>query len=73
MSGSDLTAERCMKCSRQLTRDEIAVTKKLINRGATEYMCADCLAAHYEVDVSAIYERMEYFRAMGCTLFDAER
>ena len=73
MKGSELTDARCVKCARQLTRDEVAVTKKLINRGATEFMCADCLAAYYQVDVSAVYERMEYFRAMGCTLFDAER
>lgn len=73
MNGSDMTDERCTECSRQLTRDEVAVTKKLINRGATEFMCADCLAKYYEVDVEAVYERMEYFRTMGCTLFDAQR
>ena len=63
---------RCRECDRELTSDEIAVTKKLINRGATEFMCAKCLADHYEVDISAVRERIQYFRVQGCTLFDPE-
>ena len=62
----------CRKCGAALTRDEVAVTKKLINRGATEFMCAKCLADHYEVDIGAVRERIQYFRAQGCTLFDPE-
>ena len=46
--------------------------KVLINRGATEFMCAKCLADYYNVDESAVRERMEYFRSTGCTLFDKE-
>ena len=40
MAGRDLTAFNCKQCAKRLTRDEVAVTKKLINRGATEFMCA---------------------------------
>lgn len=72
MRGSDLSGYVCRECGAHITRDEVAVTKKLINRGATEFMCARCLAAYYQVDESAVRERMEYFRAQGCTLFDAE-
>ena len=35
MSGHDLTNSACKQCGARLTRDEVAVTKKLINRGAT--------------------------------------
>ncbi len=72
MAGSDLTGFKCRQCSKRLTRDEVAVTKKLINRGATEFMCDKCLAEYYQVDVSAVRERVEYFRSSGCTLFDKE-
>ena len=72
MAGRDLTAFNCKQCAQRLTRDEVAVTKKLINRGATEFMCAKCLADYYNVDESAVRERMEYFRSTGCTLFDKE-
>ena len=68
-----MNEETCMKCGRKLKRDEIALTKKLINRGATEFMCERCLASYYRVEVSDIRERMDYFRAMGCTLFDPEK
>lgn len=62
-------SEACKKCGRPLTPDEIAVTKKLINRGATEFFCVDCLAAFFSVTPDDIRERIAYFRQMGCTLF----
>ncbi len=61
--------ERCKQCRRPLSPDEIAVTKKLISRGAREYLCVQCLAAYFEVKPEDILERIEYFRRTGCTLF----
>ena len=61
--------EHCLACGRLLTADEIAVTKKLINRGAARFYCVDCLAAYFEVSPADIRERIAYFRQMGCTLF----
>ena len=58
-----------MKCARELTGDEIGLHKKLINRGAVEFMCLDCLAAFYNCDVGLLLQKMEQFRAHGCTLF----
>lgn len=59
----------CKKCGRELTSDEVAIYKRLVSRGATEFLCADCLAEHFECDKSLILERIEYFKKMGCTLF----
>ena len=67
MSAAD--GERCRTCGRILTEDEIAVTRKLINRGAREFLCVDCLAAYFEVRPEDIRERIDYFRRSGCTLF----
>ncbi|MBO7663678.1 MAG: hypothetical protein J6U01_09935 [Clostridia bacterium] len=61
--------ERCRECGRGLTADEIAVTRKLINRGARSFYCVDCLAAYFEVTPEEIRERIAYFRQSGCTLF----
>ena len=66
MSGE---AELCVGCGRRLTRDEIAVTKKLVNRGATSFLCVPCLARRFEVTEADIRERIAYFRSTGCTLF----
>ena len=62
----------CQTCDHPLTADEIAVTKKLINRGATSFYCVDCLAAYFTVTPADIRERIAYFRASGCTLFTTE-
>ena len=64
--------ETCVSCGRPLIRDEIAVTKKLINRGAVKFYCITCLAAYFEVRPEDIEERIRYFKQTGCTLFDPE-
>ena len=64
---------RCRECGRELTSDEIAVTKKLINRGAREFYCVSCLAKYFEVTEAVIEERIEYFKKTGCTLFRQEQ
>ena len=61
----------CCECGRPVTSDEIAITKKLIHRGATAFYCVPCLAAYFEVPPETIRERIKYFRDMGCTLFSS--
>ena len=58
-----------MKCARELTGDEIGLHKKMINRGATEFMCLTCLAAYYDCSEDLLIQKMEQFRAQGCLLF----
>ena len=62
--------EVCASCGAPLSRDEIAVTKKLINRGAKAFFCVSCLAKRFDVTPQVIQDRIAYFREMGCTLFD---
>ena len=59
----------CRRCARTLTADEIAVYKRMVNRGADTFLCAACLAAEFHVPESLIHEKIAHFRAMGCTLF----
>ena len=65
----DKPAGRCVQCAADLSRDEIALTRKLINRGATEYCCLSCLARHFQVTEETLRQKIVEFRAMGCTLF----
>ena len=62
--------ETCIVCGKSVTRDEIAMTRKLINRGAAQFMCIPCLARRFEAAETELLERMQYFKDMGCTLFD---
>ena len=60
---------KCRACGQDLTADEIAVTKKLVNRGASEFFCVTCLARRFQVAPEDIAEQIAYFRSTGCTLF----
>lgn len=62
-------AELCGLCGKALAPDEIALTKKLINRGATAYFCLDCLAARFDVSKQELRSKIQEYREMGCTLF----
>lgn len=61
--------EYCRKCKKELVPDEIGATKKLVNRGSTVYYCLDCLAEAFDIDREDIEKKIEYFKEMGCTLF----
>jgi predicted RNA-binding Zn-ribbon protein involved in translation (DUF1610 family) len=60
----------CVTCGRELTSDEIGLSKKLINRGTTQFKCAACLAAYYQIRQERLRELIEQYRAQGCTLFE---
>ena len=60
----------CVRCGASLTRDEIGLTKKLVNRGCTEFLCYECLAKHFQVSTELLREKVEQFREMGCVLFN---
>ena len=59
----------CMQCHRALQSVEIALTKKLINRGATRFLCLNCLGKKFGVSEETLLQKAKEFREMGCTLF----
>ncbi|MCR5296966.1 MAG: hypothetical protein K6E17_06115 [Clostridiales bacterium] len=66
-AGSLLPA--CTVCGRPLIPDEIAMTRKMINRGARQFLCLTCLSRRFDVPEDVLREKIEEFREMGCTLF----
>ena len=60
----------CLKCGKALTSDEIALHKKIINRGAEEFMCINCCAEYFSVTVELLEEKIVRFKKSGCQLFD---
>ena len=51
-------------------KDDVAMTRKMINRGAETFYCLPCLADHFELTEDILREKIKEFKAMGCTLFE---
>ncbi len=62
----------CITCGKKLTADDVGATKKLINRGATEFLCIDCLAKRFNVTRELIEQKIVAWKRMGCLLFPPE-
>lgn len=60
---------KCVRCACELDSRDIALTRKLVNRGATEFMCIHCLAEHFGVSEERLCEKIEEWKESGCTLF----
>ena len=60
---------RCVRCGAPLMKDDVAMTRKMINRGAESFYCLSCLADHFELTEDILREKIREFKAMGCTLF----
>ncbi len=61
-------ADRCALCGQVLQGDEIALTRKLVNRGATRFFCLRCLSERFDVSQDDLRRKIDEFREMGCTL-----
>jgi len=60
----------CYVCGKEdLSKDEIGLTKKLLDRNARRFYCLDCLVENLEVDTEFLIERVEEFKSQGCILF----
>lgn len=63
------TKECCICFKSPLTKDEIGISKKLIDPDTEKFFCIDCLADFLECEVQNIYDKIEEFKDEGCTLF----
>ncbi len=60
----------CYVCGKSpLSKDEVGVCKKLIDKKTKQFYCLTCLAEQFEVTVEELEAKIEEFKAEGCTLF----
>ena len=52
-----------------LSKDEIGLVKKLIDKKAKQFYCLPCLADYFEVTEEELLAKVEQFKEEGCTLF----
>ena len=65
-------SDRCKKCGRILTMDEIGLNKKMVSRMVEEFWCKECLAEEYKCSTHYLDRKIAQFKAQGCLLFDLE-
>lgn len=61
----------CYVCGKNpLSKDEVGISKKLINRNTDKFYCLHCLAEQFEITEDELRNKIEEFKAQGCTLFN---
>lgn len=62
--------KKCFVCGKEpLTKDEIGIVRKLIDKKTTQLYCLACLAEYFEVTEEELLAKIEEFKNEGCTLF----
>ncbi|MBO5649151.1 MAG: hypothetical protein J6S76_04495 [Clostridia bacterium] len=69
MTDSKNTSSLCKRCHAPLTRDEVSLTKKLVDRRAHEFLCIPCLARSFEMTEEECHALILRFREERCPLF----
>ena len=60
----------CYICGKNsLSKKEIGLTMKLLDRKSKKFYCFDCLADFLEVDTEFLVAKIEEFKEQGCELF----
>ncbi|MDY6367112.1 MAG: hypothetical protein SPL13_01140 [Clostridia bacterium] len=62
----------CKNCGKELIPDEVGLTKKLINRASTEFLCKDCLSKEFDTTTEKLDELIKKFKDQGCMLFSSK-
>lgn len=61
--------KECCECGSVLTKDDIALCKKLLGTDIEDYYCIDCLAEYLECARTDLEIKIQEFKEQGCTLF----
>lgn len=68
---SSMEIKKCYVCGKEpISKDEIGLTKKIIDKKTKTFYCLDCLADYLEVTVEELQAKIEEFKDEGCTLFN---
>ena len=59
----------CSDCKKKLTKDEIALSRKLIDSDTKEFYCLDCFAENIGCNTEDLKDKIQEFKELGCSLF----
>lgn len=61
----------CYICGKKnISKNEIGLTKKLIGKSSKNFYCISCLAEQLEVTTEELQDKIEEFKNEGCKLFE---
>ncbi len=61
--------KKCIDCEKSLTKDEVALSRKLIDPNTDELYCLSCMAENYGCTEDDLKIKIQEFKEQGCTLF----
>lgn len=64
--------ESCMNCGAELSRDEIGLYLKMVDRRSTSFLCISCLSESFSLPEQELREMIVRFKRAGCSLFDKD-
>ena len=59
----------CCECGKPLTKDEVALTRKLTDVDTGEFYCLTCFAEYLGCETEDLKVKIGEFKEQGCTLF----
>lgn len=59
----------CCNCGKPLKKDEIALSKKLIDADTEDFYCLSCMAEYSGCDEEDLKIKIREFKEQGCALF----
>lgn len=59
----------CDECNTILSKDEIALNKKLIAPEPEKFFCLECMSLCFGCEVDDLRTKIDEFKEQGCTLF----
>ena len=59
----------CSDCGRTLKKDEVALSRKLIDAETEEFYCLPCMAENFGCTEEDLQIKIQEFKEQGCTLF----
>ena len=59
----------CIDCGKPLSKDEVALSLKLIDQDTEEFYCLSCMAENFGCSEEDLLVKIQEFKEQGCTLF----
>jgi len=62
----------CARCKAKVSNNEIALNIKLLGKQISTVKCYNCLSKSFYCGVSELQEKVDFYKSMGCTLFEID-